>query len=39
MKIIVLLMLIGMIVGFAHAPSRRTAKPAVPQPDPVPAEA
>lgn len=38
MKIIVLLMLIGIIVGFSHVPSRQ-AKPAVPPPDSVPMEA
>jgi len=39
MKIIVLLMLIGAIVGFSRVPNRRPAKPAAPQPASVPVEA
>jgi hypothetical protein len=38
MKIIVLLMLIGAIVGVSHVPNRRQAKPAMPPADSVPAE-
>jgi hypothetical protein len=40
MKIVVLLMLIGVIVGVSHVPGRQQAKPATPvPPDSVPAEA
>jgi hypothetical protein len=40
MKIIVLMMLIGVIVGFSHVPGRRQAKPAAAMPpDSAPAGA
>jgi len=40
MKIVVLLMLIGAIVGMSHVANRRQAKPAAPvPPDSRPAEA